>query len=288
MLDLNDAANREALARQIKLDINAYCVEKYSDELRKHLGASVIGHDCSRYIWYAFRWVFYPRFDGRMYRLFNRGHREEDRFIEWLSGIGMLVSDQTPEGTQHRISDVEGHFGGSLDSFASVCERYQIMQPIVIAEFKTHGMSSFAKLLKDGMRKSKPQHFAQMSVYGFKRQVQFGLYLAINKNDDELHVEIVKLDWLYAEDMLRKASDIIQSSKPPRRIASTPTFHTCAYCDARHVCWQTHVAETNCRSCVYAQPIANKQWFCHGYKQPIPEDFIKVGCANWQSLPVHE
>ena len=36
-----------------------------------HLGASIIGKDCERALWYDFRWVTRWAFTGRMLRLFD-------------------------------------------------------------------------------------------------------------------------------------------------------------------------------------------------------------------------
>jgi len=45
------------------------------DFRRAHLGASLVGHSCTRFLFYSYRWVAPPRFPGRMLRLFDRGHR---------------------------------------------------------------------------------------------------------------------------------------------------------------------------------------------------------------------
>jgi hypothetical protein len=83
--------DQKQVAENILTEIDAYCVETYGDGHRNHLGASLIGNECKRYLWYVFRWCFKENFDGRIYRLFNRGHREEERFINYLEGIGCKV-----------------------------------------------------------------------------------------------------------------------------------------------------------------------------------------------------
>ena len=91
MTDLNAPGVAKALSKQILEDIDEYCVKLYDDGHRTHLGASLIGDECKRKLWYVFRWVKQEKFEGRVLRLFNRGHKEEDRFIEWLEGIGVQV-----------------------------------------------------------------------------------------------------------------------------------------------------------------------------------------------------
>ena len=98
--------NCTAIASRIAKDIDEYCVKTYDKGHRNHLGASLIGDKCSRKLWYIFRWCFREKTDGRKQRLFNRGHREEDRFIEWLEGIGAKVCYENYEGfCYHAESD---------------------------------------------------------------------------------------------------------------------------------------------------------------------------------------
>ena len=85
------------------------------DGHRSHMGASLIGGECPRAIWYGFRWATKSNFEGRLLRLFNRGHLEEARFIAMLLMIGCEVYQQDAEGNQFRISHAEGHLGGSGD-----------------------------------------------------------------------------------------------------------------------------------------------------------------------------
>lgn len=94
MFDLKKSADRKALTKEIKLQIDNYCQREMQDSFRTHLGASIIGHECSRYLYLSFRWFFIKEFDGRMLRLFERGHLEEKRLKRWLVGIGFKVIDK--------------------------------------------------------------------------------------------------------------------------------------------------------------------------------------------------
>jgi hypothetical protein len=86
------------------------------DGLRPHLGASLIGDDCERKLYYTFRWATVERHDGRLLRLFQTGHLAEHRFVADLRSIGCEVQEINPEtGKQWQVSAVGGHFGGSMD-----------------------------------------------------------------------------------------------------------------------------------------------------------------------------
>ena len=282
----------KALAKRILEEIDEYCVRTYDGGHRSHLGASLIGRECKRYLWYVFRWCLHEKTTGRQQRLFNRGHREEARFIEWLEGIGFKVwfenRDEGPnekgEFPQYRISDVMGHFGGSLDGIAVLPERYGIAEPVLL-EFKTNGTGAgFNKLADDGMPIAKPEHFAQTSTYGKKYNFRYCVYLNINKNDDSLHIEVVKLNHNLGEQMIMKAEQIIMSQTAPARLSDNPTFHKCGYCHMKEVCHKGAVVEVNCRSCAFARPVENAEWFCEVHNGNIPKDFISKACPSYKAI----
>ena len=282
----------KALAKRILEEIDEYCVRTYDGGHRSHLGASLIGRECKRYLWYVFRWCLHEKTTGRQQRLFNRGHREEARFIEWLEGIGFKVwfenRDEAPnekgEYPQYRISDVMGHFGGSLDGIAVLPERYGIEEPVLL-EFKTNGTGAgFNKLADDGMPIAKPEHFAQTSTYGKKYNFRYCVYLNINKNDDSLHIEVVKLNHNLGEQMIMKAEQIIMSQTAPARLSDNPTFHKCGYCHMKEVCHKGAVVEVNCRSCAFARPVENAEWFCEVHNGNIPKDFIAKACPSYKAI----
>lgn len=85
-------------------------IDKASRELlteppRGHLGASQIGGRCARQAWYGFRWAYAENATGRMRRLWNRGHEEEDRLIRWLRATGYEVRDYALRLMYHSSSD---------------------------------------------------------------------------------------------------------------------------------------------------------------------------------------
>lgn len=222
--------------------------------------------------------------------MFNRGHREEARFIEWLRGIGFQVWAEDEDGEQFRISGVNGHFGGSLDGVALLPECYRIAEPVLL-EFKTNGTGAgFNKLVDSGMAVSKPQHFAQTSTYGNKgvkgTKFRYVVYLNINKNDDSMHVEVVKLDHNLGAQMEAKAERIIMSQVAPARLSDNPTYRDCGWCAMKGICHKGEAPERNCRSCAFAVPVENAEWFCTfpAHNSIIPAEFIPKGCSQYKAI----
>lgn len=283
-IDLNGPGVGKHLARQILADIDAHAQVLYDDGPRRHLGASLIGQRCHRHLWYTFRWAKHKKFDGRLLRLFNRGHVEEPRVVEWLRGIGATVWTEDANGAQFKISGVGGHFGGSCDGVVSLPPRYSYSKPI-LWENKTNGTgAAFNNLLRDGLLLTKPIHYDQMCVYGFKLNLDHGLYTNTCKNDDNMHVEIVKLDHRRGAELEHKAEAIIMMQTAPARISEHAEFGECKVCDHHEICHKGKPFDKNCRSCTHCSPRPEKQWFCDKHNAIIPDEFIKAGCGDWSAI----
>ncbi len=287
MFNLSNPPDRELLANRIKTDIDNYCAEFYHQKHRTHLGASIMGENCSRKLFYNFRWIKETKHDGRKQRLFQVGHQAEPRFIQYLKAIGFEVWEYDPDTKkQFRISGVNGHYGGSLDGKCKAPAHYNISEDLIfLNEFKTNGTGAgFANVQTKGVIKEKPKHYAQMCQYGWHYKLKYGLYLIENKNDSDIIIQIVELDWKLGQELENKASDIINSKFPPNRIAENPSFFDCKNCEYSGPCWFNEPVEINCRSCKFAQPIADAKWFCHRYQNEIPFDFIPKGCDGHSSI----
>jgi hypothetical protein len=248
---------------------------------RAHLGASVIGAECERAVWYSFRHAVTKRFDGRMLRLFETGQIEEPRMVADLQRIGADVYDEDPStGKQWRVSAFGGHFGGSLDG---ICANVPgVTDPFVLAEFKTHSAKSFADLSAKGVRASKPQHYAQMQVYMHLHKTPMlasAVYVAKDKNTDHLHAEVIRYDQRFAASMMERAERVIFGMDAPARISENPAWFVCRWCDYRGVCHGTAIAEHTCRTCAAAVAERDGKWRC---------DFGRAfghACDLWLPLP---
>ena len=228
---------------------------------RSHLGASVIGKECGRDIWYGFRWATVPKFPARILRLFNRGHLEEGRFIALLLMIGCEVYQQDANGKQFRISDVGGHFGGSGDGVAISIPDVPAGAACLL-EFKTHNANSFKKLKEQGVRAAKFEHYVQMNTYMRKMGLVYALYGAVNKNDDDIHWELITLDSAVADQFLDRGRQIILMKEAPSRISESPGWFACSWCDHKPVCHSGKLPARNCRTCQNAVPEEDGIWYC--------------------------
>lgn len=264
--------------------IDRAVVELASDWRRPHLGASLIGRPCDRDLWYTFRWATRPDFSGRMLRLFDRGSREEASFARLLRAAGVTVVTADPQtGKQIQYSVLGGHFAGSLD--AMLQGLVEAPKKWHVAEFKTHGAKSFAELTKKGVAESKPEHYAQMQCYMAWAQTDRAYYLAVCKDDDQLHGERVEADPAAYLKLLARAERIIFSDTPPPRISDDPTWYQCKFCAHGPSCHGDQLPEVSCRTCAHATPERNGGWSCAHWRAEIPVDAQKAGCPEHRYIP---
>lgn len=254
-----------------------------ADPFRPHLGASGLGDECARKVWYGFRWATRPHFEGRMLRLFNRGHLEEGRFIALLLAIGVTVYQQDENGKQFRISFAEGHAGGSGDGVAVGIPDLP-SGTAALLEFKTHSEKSFASLQKEGVRSAKFEHYVQMNLYMRKMGLAVALYAAVNKNTDEIYMELIALDVEIADRFLERGEKIVWLESPPPKLNESPGYFKCRMCDHRPLCHLNGNPDHNCRTCAYSEPRPGKVWFCRNPVAPteltVNEQF--KGCSHWE------
>lgn len=289
---------------------------------RYHLGASQLGDRCIRKVFYGFRKAANVRHTGRLLRLFNRGHEEEFRLVRWLRMAGFEVRDYTQrlcrgggkyvlfdwdekipyafedvstsphhiqlaiqEGIaleQYGFSALAGHFSGSSDG--------RLRGPGLpdgwgLTEFKTHNDKSFQQLKQKGVLTSKPVHYVQMQIYMAALRLPWGLYAAVNKNDDEVYTEVVHAKPELADQYSDRALAIIQAKEAPQRLSNDPSWWECRFCDYREVCHYDKAPAKGCASCAMARPdIENGGWQCGRFHTAVPQDYLLVGCDAWEAI----
>jgi hypothetical protein len=266
---------------------------------RDYLGGSAIGRKCKRQLWYDFRKAKIAEFPGRLLRLFETGHREEDRMIEDLKAIGLEVYGVNPEtGEQFEVEAFGGHFAGHLDGLVRGVP--DAPKQWHLFEAKTSNSKGFRKLSyhkcddcnryvepanaggcprcscdeiepPQGVKKAKPVHYAQMQVYmglAPKFWDQWGLdgeppkaalYMVHCKEDDRLYLERVHFDQAVFEELGHKAKEIIESEGPPDKIAFTEDYYLCRWCDFSDICHGQAVPRLDCRTCIHSTPAMEGQ-----------------------------
>jgi len=132
MLNLSLPTDREKLEELLAEDLDLFCQTYYEQGHRNHLGASEMGEECWRKLWYGFRWTKLEWHSGRMMRLFNVGHSAEPRFVAYLRGIGFEVREHSQQLwyssqlNEYKAIDWDADLSGGVGSFEPVDNPFHI------------------------------------------------------------------------------------------------------------------------------------------------------------------
>lgn len=250
---------------------NLYERRAVQEEPRQYLGCSIIGKECDRYLWLAFRWAYRELYEGRVLKLFNTGKRHETRIFAEMRGAGIKVSDR-----QKTVSAASGHILGHIDGRADG----------ILTEVKTHGDWQFKEVAKKGVKQAQPVYFAQIQTYLILLGDLVATYLGINKNTDHLYEEEIRLDTVAGRHYLTRGETIVHKIVPPDRLdKSAKDVQPCKWCSMHKLCWEGAEANKNCRTCLYSSPHFDKStWYCAMHMREISFEEQKVGCEKFKLI----
>lgn len=254
-------------------------IDKYHESKqeppRNHLGCSMLGHQCDRWLWLSFRWAVIEKFPGRVLRLFRRGQMEEATITKDLRAIGVDVRD-----SQQRV-DFGAFVSGSIDGIAESGVPEAPKKRHVV-EYKTHSKKSFDALEKDGVEKSKPLHFVQMQTYLAGTKIDRALYVAVCKDDDRIYTERVRFNPEVSEWAIARGRRITMSERIPEPCSTDKTWFECRFCAAHDFCFESKITkEVNCRTCAHSTPNENSTFTCALYDNcDIPQYAQYEGCEG--------
>jgi len=242
------------------------------------LGASSIGNECRRALWYSWRGFNHEVFEGRILRLFGTGHQQEARIIADMRQAGAEIWDKDEEtGKQYRWLDETGHFICKPDG---VIRWAPYMNNAHILEVKSHNDKSYVDLVKNGVRVSKPDHNWQMQSGMYFSGLHAALYVGINKNDEQLHLEIVERDEVLIRRLYETKESVIKATIPPARISENQSLYSCQWCPHLEVCAGREGPLINCRTCVHSKPIEDGEWACMKHGTVLDHAAQLKGCED--------
>ena len=248
------------------------------------LGASFLGEECARKTWLSWRGYARPGFSGRMLRLFQTGHLQEDRIVEDLRAAGLSVWARDPEtGEQLQYIDETGHFIVKLDGVVTGVPGAP--KAAHVLEIKTHNKNSFAGLLKHKLQKAKPEHYVQVQAGMMLSGVKRGLYVAVCKDDEQFYVERVHPDEAVQAEASKKIIKLVNAKIKPAGISTDGEGFGCKFCDMKPACLGQVAPERTCRSCVHADPaIITGEWVCSFTGVTLSKPAQLRACEHYEAL----
>lgn len=227
---------------------------------RHYNGLSGIGEKCVRKLQFQHYDCIDVSFSCRMIRLFGVGHRMEDVLIEELRRfLNMSVTD-----AQKQCIGFAGHWKGHIDGIGRFFgdNKFGVSEEF-LTEFKTHKASSFADLKKNGVKKSKPMHYAQMTSYMGYLKLNLALYIAYNKDTSEIYLEWVHFDEDdFKENKRKEAETVMADSLLPRIGNNSPMWFECKLCSLSDVCFGKEKPRPSCKNCEHVDIHDDGLWTC--------------------------
>ena len=233
-----------------------------NQEKRYYNGLSGIGEKCLRRLQFNHYDCLNLKHSARMIRLFGVGHSMEPKLRKELSKfLGMVF-----KGDQDEVIGFAGHWKGHIDGlgmFLRSSKFYTKDDDWFLMEYKTHNDKSFAALKKDGAKKSKPKHYAQVTSYMGYKKLDRCLYVGYNKNTSEIYLEWICFDEDEFKENKRKEAEVVMADCLLPRIGNdSPMWHECKLCDAHGVCFGKEPINKSCRNCEHVDIKDDGIWEC--------------------------
>ncbi len=214
---------------------------------RTYLGASRLGAACERQLQYEFAGAPVDpgrETDGRMLRVFERGHVMEDCMAAWLRAAGFDLRTRNDAGEQWGFSALDGRLQGHVDGVlvAGPDLGHDSGYP-ALWENKCLGAKSWRELERHRLAVAKPVYAAQVALYQAYLELHAhpALFTAVNADTMEVYAELVPFDAALAQRMSDRAVKVITATKAGEllpRSFSDPTHVECRMCPWQDRCWR--------------------------------------------------
>ena len=248
------------------------------------ISVGVAGDNCPRRLWYGVRWVMYQAAPtGRMARIFARGDIEEHRIVAELRAIGCILTTLDEDGKQFKIRLLNGWIRGRVDGII----HYGVpgaMKSKHVLEIKTANDKAWKRVFNHGIEKAEPKHYAQVQLAMHAFKIKRGLYISVNKNDENIHSERVRYDRDLCETLVGRAGDIAHAPFPPLRPFKSQNKWPCSLCEFNAVCWSRAPVRHSCRTCRHGTMELPDALECAkrvGFRDLEQQ---RAGCDQWQPL----
>lgn len=226
------------VAESVNIAIDAALADEESRRpKRAYLGASMLGDPCLRKIVYHYRGVPGRAPEGRMRRIWARGHAAEARIIGWLRQAGFTVVDRTRSGGQIEFKQADGRIAGHIDGVVTAGPA-PLPYPLLL-ELKCLNNKSWNDLRKRGLATSKEVYNAQIHLYMGYLDLRHCLFGAENADTEDLWWHVIPYDLAEAQRVSDRAVDVLRSGDGPLppRLGNTPDFWKCRMCEFVDTCW---------------------------------------------------
>ncbi len=198
-----------------------------TDEPRQYIGASSIGNQCLRAIWYGLRMSETKVVEPQQQLAFEVGKRLEILILDLLVASGIHIERQF--GFHCREYSL---FQGTLDAVLFD----NVGNSTAIIEIKTAKNDSFRIFQRKGVRLWWPEYYDQVQCYMGMSGIAESIILVFNKDASELCEEVIEFDPIWYASLVEKAKIVGEYTEPPPRLSERPAFFKCKMCFYKEEC----------------------------------------------------
>jgi hypothetical protein len=264
-------------------------LELNQKDFRGYLGASEIGEDCWRLLFYRFRNVIKEPLRLNSLLAIEDGYNQEEIMTKRLRTLDFIKLETVDSNTgeQFGFKALGGHFRGHCDG--KISGILEAPKTLHIWENKAVGEKRFnqlKKLLADNEEKKvlelfDKNYYSQAVTYMNEFKISRH-YTTVELAGGRDYVSLrTEENPKLALSLKAKAETIIKSERPLPRISDNRSFYLCGWCRMREICFDCKVPAVNCRTCAFGEPITDDPtntgaWKC--YKKNI--NFTGAGDCN--------
>ena len=210
---------------------------------RQYLGASRLGVECLRSLQFEIMDVKVDEgkeIEGRIYRIFYRGHQGEEWLKGWMAEAGFKI-----EGTQDGFYLCDNLIAGHCDGIITAGPESFAPYPR-LWECKVLGTKGISKLNNHRLKKAYPVYYAQVQIYMAALGETWkgldsnpALFTALNADTMTIYAESIEFDPEYAQNTYYRGEQVIRACQDGfylPRISQDKDFYLCKFCNWQNRC----------------------------------------------------
>jgi len=196
---------------------------------RNYIGASIIGSDCLRQIWYEYNETVSVDIPPKTWRTWDIGKRLELLVMDWMSDAGISLGILPEPNLKSKIVPT---FRGHVDS---ICLNENGTIDSII-EIKTAKESSYNVFTKKGLKSWSSQYYAQIQSYMGMSGIHKAYVIVLNKDSSDISDELIDFDEKFYRQLEYKAMMISEAVTMPPRVHDSPIWYQCKTCKFNKIC----------------------------------------------------